>query len=47
MFGSYLVHHSRPEPSTRPRRALLFSYQPPGEPHMLESLRKLDLGRRA
>ena len=31
---------SRTRP-TLPRRALLFSYQPPGAPHMLESLRRL------
>ena len=41
MFGSYLVHHSQPNTSSQPRRALLFSYQPPGAPHMLESLRRL------
>jgi ectoine hydroxylase len=41
MFGSYLVHHSEPNRSERERRALLFSYQPAGRAHMLESLRKL------
>ena len=41
MFGSYLVHHSHPNTSSAPRRALLFSYQPPGWPHMLESLRRM------
>ena len=41
MFGSYLVHRSDPNRSDAPRRAILFSYQPPGRPHMLESLRKL------
>jgi hypothetical protein len=45
MFGSYLVHHSEPNRSARQRRALLFSYQPAGRAHMLESLRKLS-GRR-
>ena len=41
MFGSYLVHHSEPNRSGRQRRALLFSYQPAGRPHMLDALRKL------
>jgi hypothetical protein len=41
MFGSYLVHCSEPNRSGRPRRSLLFSYQPAGRPHMLDSLRKL------
>jgi Phytanoyl-CoA dioxygenase (PhyH) len=41
MFGSYLVHHSHPNTSAQPRRAVLFRYQPPGWPHMLESLRRL------
>ena len=41
MFGPYLVHHSHPNTSSQPRRALLFSYQPPGAPHMLVSLRRL------
>ena len=41
MFGSYLVHHSEPNRSELPRRALLFSYQPSGREHMLESLRRL------
>ena len=47
MFGSYLVHHSEPNRSTRQRRSLLFSYQPAGRAHMIEALRKLDPGRRA
>ena len=46
MFGSYLVHHSEPNRSTRQRRSLLFSYQPAGRAHMIEALRKLDPGRR-
>ena len=41
MFGSRLVHHSLANTSSAPRRALLFSYQPPGAPHMLEALRRL------
>jgi hypothetical protein len=41
MFGAYLVHHSHPNTSSQPRRALLFSYQPPGWDHMLVSLREL------
>jgi hypothetical protein len=41
MFGAYLVHHSHPNTSAQPRRALLFSYQPPEYPHMLVSLREL------
>jgi ectoine hydroxylase len=45
MFGSYLAHRSEPNRSERDRRALLFSYQPAGAPHMLESFRKLR-GRR-
>jgi ectoine hydroxylase-related dioxygenase (phytanoyl-CoA dioxygenase family) len=41
MFGSYLVHHSAPNTSDLPRRALLFSYQPAGRDHMIDSLRRL------
>jgi hypothetical protein len=40
-FGPYLVHKSLPNTSDLPRRALLYSYQPAGEPHMLEHLRRL------
>ena len=47
MFGSRLVHHSHPNTSSAPRRALLFSYQPPGAPHILEALRRLGAGRRS
>ena len=47
MFGSYLVHHSAANTSAAPRRALLFSYQPPGAPHMLESLRRLGAAHRS
>lgn len=32
-FGSFLVHRSLPNCSERDRRALLYSYQPAGEPH--------------
>jgi hypothetical protein len=47
MFGSFLVHHSEPNRSTRQRRTLLFSYQPAGRTHMIEALRRLDPTRRA
>ena len=47
MFGSYLVHHSAANTSAAPRRALLVSYQPPGAPHMLESLRRLGAAYRS
>jgi len=40
-FGPLLAHQSAPNLSGRERRALLFSYQPPGRRHSLESLRKL------
>lgn len=40
-FGSFLAHQSAPNLSDKQRRALLFSYQPPGRPHTLESMRKL------
>lgn len=40
-FGPYLVHKSLPNTSDLPRRALLFSYQPTGQPHILEFLRRL------
>ena len=35
-FGAFLVHRSLPNRSGRDRRALLYSYQPRGEPHALE-----------
>jgi hypothetical protein len=35
-FGAFLVHRSLPNTSERDRRALLYSYQPPGHPHALE-----------
>jgi len=40
-FGAFLVHMSTPNPSDKDRRALLYSYQPAGRPHMLEGLRRL------
>jgi ectoine hydroxylase len=39
-FGSLLVHQSAPNRSDRERRALLWSYQPAGHPHMLEMMRR-------
>ncbi|HVP31710.1 MAG TPA: hypothetical protein VMW35_21370 [Myxococcota bacterium] len=41
MFGPFLVHQSAPSRSSLERRALLFSYQPAGHPHMVEGLRRL------
>jgi hypothetical protein len=35
-FGAFLVHRSLPNRSSGDRRALLYSYQPAGHPHMLE-----------
>ena len=35
-FGAFLVHRSLPNTSGGDRRALLYSYQPAGYPHMLE-----------
>lgn len=35
-FGAFLVHRSLPNRSAGDRRALLYSYQPQGEPHTLE-----------
>ncbi len=35
-FGAFLVHRSLPNRSDRDRRALLYSYQPAGEPHAVE-----------
>jgi ectoine hydroxylase-related dioxygenase (phytanoyl-CoA dioxygenase family) len=37
-FGSFLVHRSLPNRSGADRRALLFSYQPPGLPHLRDLL---------
>ena len=39
-FGSTLVHRSGPNTSDRERRSLLFSYAPPDQPHMSETLWK-------
>jgi len=33
-FGSFLVHRSSPNTSSRHRRALLFTWQPPGRPRL-------------
>jgi len=38
MFGSLLVHSSEQNRSQLDRRALLFSYQPAGLPHMVEKM---------
>jgi hypothetical protein len=35
-FGPFLVHRSRPNRSGADRRALLYSYQPVGHPHLRE-----------
>jgi phytanoyl-CoA hydroxylase len=35
-FGPLLVHRSRPNRSSADRRALLYSYQPAGNPHLRE-----------
>ena len=37
-FGPFLVHQSAPNTSDRERRALLYSYQPPGRRTQLEAL---------
>ena len=37
-FGPFLVHRSLPNRAGADRRALLFSYQPPGLPHLRELL---------
>jgi ectoine hydroxylase-related dioxygenase (phytanoyl-CoA dioxygenase family) len=41
-FGPFLAHRSMPNTSDHDRRALLYSYQPAGNPHTLE-LHKLSL----
>jgi phytanoyl-CoA hydroxylase len=46
-FGPFLVHRSAPNRSERERRALLWSYQPPGHPHMLDLLRRAAAEREA
>jgi hypothetical protein len=40
-FGAFLVHRSLPNRSNGDRRALLYSYQPAGEPHAIELHRLL------
>ena len=40
-FGAFLVHRSLPNRSSRDRRALLYSYQPAGEPHAVELLKSI------
>jgi len=47
MFGSFLVHRSAPNRSSRQRRALLFSYQPAGHRTMFDALCALREARRA
>jgi len=39
-FGPLLVHRSAPNRSAHERRALLYSYQPPGRPTQLDVLRR-------
>jgi hypothetical protein len=41
MFGPLLVHGSEPNRTDADRRALLYTYQPAGNRHMLENLRPL------
>jgi ectoine hydroxylase-related dioxygenase (phytanoyl-CoA dioxygenase family) len=38
-FGAFLVHRSEPNRSDKDRRALLFSYQPPGRRRQVDGLR--------
>ncbi len=38
-FGAFLVHRSLPNRSDADRRALLYSYQPSGHPHLRELTR--------
>lgn len=40
LFGPMLAHQSAPNTSARERRALLYSYQPPGRITQLENLRR-------
>jgi phytanoyl-CoA hydroxylase len=46
-FGAFLVHRSLPNRSALDRRALLFSYQPAGHPHVLEVARAEEARRKA
>jgi phytanoyl-CoA hydroxylase len=45
LFGPLLVHQSAPNTSPTQRRALLYSYQPPGRRTQVDNLRRL--GERA
>jgi hypothetical protein len=47
MFGPLMIHRSQPNPSDKDRRALLYTYQPAGNRHTLDSLRKLSAAVRA
>ena len=40
LFGPFLLHRSAPNRSGLPRRALLYSYQPPGRITQLQALRR-------
>jgi ectoine hydroxylase len=40
-FGPFLVHRSLPNRTDKDRRALLFSYQPAGNPHLAELIKLL------
>lgn len=44
-FGAYLVHRSLPNRSDRDRRALLYSYQPQGQPHLRDISRLFGKGK--
>jgi Phytanoyl-CoA dioxygenase (PhyH) len=46
-FGAFLVHRSLPNRSAKDRRALLFSYQPAGHPHMHELEQRRAAAKRA
>jgi ectoine hydroxylase-related dioxygenase (phytanoyl-CoA dioxygenase family) len=41
LFGAFLAHATGPNTTGTHRRALLYSYQPPGHPHSIEGFRKL------
>lgn len=45
-FGSFLVHRSLPNTSDKDRRALLYTYQPAGQPHGSEIHRLLNKKKR-
>lgn len=47
LFGPMLVHKSAPNTSAKERRALLYSYQPPGRITQLESLRRSEAAWRS